>query len=261
MLVRLVGVAALVAAGLVIAYDMNSGPSFSDGPMPSVRDALACDGPVYTTRQSVGGAQAMWEPSPEAALQSGLLQGEQWWLETEAVRVTALTEERALFVHDVAGRARFAALVERGSAGHRSDWRLAAWAMCDPSELTDHGDDRLGYGVWLDASGSPVPSGQVMTLHGSERCGWKDVAFIELDRTSTPLAQFVLDPSGDLDERLRTTYDAHALLPVDAHDSGWRRGGLALWLQEGGKAAYLVNLADPTDVQRWPRASKPLTCT
>ena len=72
--------------------------------------------------------------------------------------------------------------------------------------------------------------------------------------------QFVLDPSGELDDRLRTTYDAHARLPFDAVDTGWRRGGLALWLQTGGEAAYLVNLADPADVQRWPRAKDAITC-
>jgi hypothetical protein len=259
-LVRLVGVAALVAAGLVIAYDMNSGPSYSDGPMPSVRDALACDGRVHTTRQSAGGAQSTWEPAPEAALQSGLLRGEQWWLETEVVRVRARTDDRTLFVYDVAGRARFAAVVERGSGGHESDWRLASWAMCDPAELTDQGSDRLGYGVWLDASGSAVPSGRVMTLHGSERCGWKDVTFIEVNRDADRPLQLVHDPSGSLDRKLLSTYDEHVTLPSDAQDTGWRRGGLALWLQPFGDAAYLVNLADPTDVQRWPRARKPITC-
>ncbi len=105
-----------------------------------------------------------------------------------------------------------------------------------------------------------MPTAQVMTLHGSERCGWKDVRFVEVDRASTRPRQFVLDPSGELDEHLLTTYDAHAPLPADAQDTGWRRGGQALWLQDGGKAAYLVNLADPTDVQRWPRAKRQITC-
>ena len=88
----------------------------------------------------------------------------------------------------------------------------------------------------------------------------RGVSLIEVDRTSTRPQQFVLDPSGVLDQRLPTTYDAHAVLPADAQDSGWRRGGLALWLQDGGNAAYLVNLADPTDVQRLPRAKRQITC-
>jgi len=76
-LVRVVGLAALAAAGLLVAYGMSSGPSFSDGPVPSVRDALSCDGRVYATRQVVRAEQGMWQPSPESALQSGLQQGEQ----------------------------------------------------------------------------------------------------------------------------------------------------------------------------------------
>jgi hypothetical protein len=259
-LVRLVGLAALLAAGLLIAYDMNSGPSYSDGPMPSVRDALTCDGRVYATRQTVPGGLAMLEPTPEAALQAGLLLDEQWWLETDAVRVAARTESRVLFVHDVDARARFAALVDRGRDGEAPAWRLSAWAMCDPSELTGDNSDRLGYGVWLDAGGDAAPTSLVMTVRGPEHCGWEDVTFIEVNRTSTRPRQFVYAPEGELADLLRTTYDAHAHLPGAARDTGWRRGGLALWLHRGGDAAYLVNLADPTDVQRWPKSKRTIGC-
>jgi hypothetical protein len=259
-LVRLVGLAALTAAGLVITYDMNSGPSYSDGPMPSVRDALACDGRVYATRQTVPGEQAMWEPTPETALQSGLLVGEQWWLETDAIRVSARSEAGVLFVHDVGGRARFAALVERGRGGNAGVWRLSAWAMCEPTELTGDDADRLGYGVWLDAAGDAVSTGRVMTLRGPEHCGWEDVTFIEVDRSAGRPTQYVHDPERELDGLLRTTYEAHAYLPDGARDTGWRRGGLALWLHSGGDAAYLVNLADPADVQRWPKAKQLIAC-
>ena len=158
MLVRVVGLAALAAAGLVVAYGMSSGPSFSDGPVPSVRDALSCDGRVYATRQVVKAEQGMWQLSPESALQSGVQQGEQWWLDPAEVRASVRKESQVLFVHDVEGRARFAALVERGNDEHSRDWRLSSWAMCEPSELTGDASDQLGYGVWLDADGDPVPT-------------------------------------------------------------------------------------------------------
>ena len=260
MLVRLVGIAALAAAGLVIAYDLGNGPSYSDGPMSSVRDALACDGRVHATRQTAPGDRAMWEPAPEAALQSGLLQSEQWWVQPDAVRVSARTGQRVLFVHDVEGRARFAGLVERGTGGRDGEWRLSAWSICDPGELVGARSESLGYGAWLDADGDPVPTTRVMTWRGAERCGWKDVTFIDLDGGSAASVQLVNDPSGSLDGRLRTTYDARAQLPADARDTGWRRGGSALWLQPDGDAAYLVNVADPTDVQRWPEAKRPIAC-
>ncbi|HEX6148913.1 hypothetical protein, partial [Nocardioides sp.] len=140
------------------------------------------------------------------------------------------------------------------------DWRLSSWAMCEPSELTGDASDRLGYGVWLDADGDPVPTTEVMTLRGPEHCGWEDVTFIEVDRGSTGFRQYVHDPSGELDRQLRSTYADRARLPADAADTGWRRGGFALWLQPQGDAAYLVNLADPTDVARWPRAKRTIGC-
>jgi len=259
-LVRVVGLAALAAAGLLVAYGMSSGPSFSDGPVPSVRDALSCDGRVYATRQVVKAEQGMWQSSPESALQSGVQLGEQWWLDPAEVRESVRKESQVLFVHDVDGRARFAALVERGSGEHVRDWRLSSWAMCEPSELTGDASDRLGYGVWLDADGDPVPTTEVMTLRGPEHCGWEDVTFLELNPESTGIRQYVHDPSGELDPQLRTTYADRARLPADAADTGWRRGGLALWLPPHGDAAYLVNLADPTDVARWPRAKRTIGC-
>jgi hypothetical protein len=258
-LARFVGIAALLCAGLLVAYDLTSGASYSEGPMPSVRDALACDGPVYQARQTTSVDVAMKESTPRTALQAGLSGGEEWWISTDGFRLAFRKGDRQLFVYDADHRARFAALVER--RGAPEGWQLSAWAMCDPSELTGNDADSLGYGVWLDAAGAPVPTSTVMSLHGPERCGTADVTFIELDRDSVRMWQFVHDPSGHLDQRLRTTYAAHARLPEDARDTGWRRPGRALWLQPRGAAAYLVNLADPADVQRWPRARKPITCT
>jgi hypothetical protein len=259
-LVRVVGLAALGAAGLLIAYDMSSGPSYSDGPVPSVREALACDGHVHVVRQTPQSQDTLWQPTPESALSTGLLVGEQWSVNPAVVRVTSRKQGRVLYVHDIAGRARFAALVESGRDDRAQDWRLSAWAMCDPAELTADGADQLGYGVWLDSEGDPVPTTDVMTLRGAQRCGWEDVTFIEVDRSATRPLQLVHDPSGELDDQLRTRYGARVLLPRDAEDSGWRRGGFALWLQPRGDAAYLVNLADPTDVQRWPRAKRMISC-
>jgi hypothetical protein len=132
--------------------------------------------------------------------------------------------------------------------------------MCDPSELTADGADGIGYGVWSEADGDAVPTSEVMTLKGAEQCGWEEVTLVEVGRSSTHPQQFVHDPSRELDERLLSTYAARTSLPRDASDSGWRRGGFALWLRPRGDAAYLVNLADPNDVQRWPRAKRSLSC-
>ncbi len=256
MRVRVLGAAVLVAAGSVVAYGMLSGPSYSDGPMPSVRDALGCDGKVYVARQLE--AQATGESSAEAALQAGLLASEQWWLETDTVRVAHNAERRVLFVYDVASSARFSAIVDRGDD---DQWRLSSWAMCDPEELTNAQAEALGYGVWLDAKGDPVPTSRVMSVHGADKCDWQDVGFVVLDRDADKPLMLVSDPAGHFNSKqLMITYQAQATLPTDARDSGWRRGGFALWTKPFGDAAYLVNLADPTDVQRLARARFVLTC-
>jgi hypothetical protein len=252
---RVVGAAVLFAAGSVVAYGMLSGPSYSDGPMPSVRDALGCDR-VYVARQ-LGEAGQTGEPNPEAALQTGLLASEQWWLETDAVRIAHNARSRVLFVYEVQASARFSAVVDRGDDGQ---WRLSSWAMCDPEELTNSQAESLGYGVWLDAAGRPVPTSRVMSMHGADKCGWQDADFILLNRDADKPLMLVSDPSRVFNKQLTTTYSAHAMLPDDARDSGWRRGGYSLWTQPFGEAAYLVNLADPEDVQRWPRARFVITC-
>jgi hypothetical protein len=253
---RLVGAAVLVAAGSVAAYVMMSGPSYSDGPMPSVRGALGCKGEVYVARQVA--RQATGEPSAEAALQSGLLSTEQWWLETDAVRVAHNAKNKVLYVYDVDASARFSAIVERDDD---SQWRLTSWAMCDPNALTNSQAEAIGYGVWLDAAGAPVPTDRVMSLHGSDRCGWQDVGFILLNRDADKPLVLVNDPGRHFtDKQLMSTYSGHATLPDDARDSGWRRGGFSLWTQPFGDAAYLVNLADPSDVVRLPRARFVITC-
>jgi hypothetical protein len=251
---RLVGLAAAAAAGTVVAYGMWSGPSYSDGPMPSVRDALSCDGKVFVTRQL--SADRAGEPSPEAALQSGLLSSEQWWLDSDAVRVAHRSKKKVLFVHDVASRARFTAIVDRGDSG----WTLSSWAMCDPSELEGATSEALGYGAWVDSAGKPVPTQRVMSTHGADRCDWQDVTFIVLDREADKPLQMVSDPSRLLSKQLMSAYDAHTSLPDDAKDTGWRRGGFALWMQPFGDAGYMVNLADTNDVERWPRARAVITC-
>src|SRR5262245_51242046 len=160
MLARIVGVSALVLAALLVAQHLASqDPSYADGPLPSVRAVLDCDGWVYQSRQEARPGKAekgLGQATPELALQTGLYSGDEWWISVEGFRVAHLKESREIFSFDVGGRSRFAALVEDSPAA--GGWLLTSWAMCDPSELTDGDADRLGYGVWLDTQGDPVPT-------------------------------------------------------------------------------------------------------
>jgi hypothetical protein len=260
MLARIVGVSALVLAALLVAQHLASqDPSYADGPLPSVRAVLDCDGRVYQSRQLGSADAGLGQATPELALQSGLYSGDQWWISVDGFQVTHQKEGRRIFTFDLDGRSRFAALVEQSPAA--GGWLLTSWAMCDPSELTGDDADRLGYGMWLDAHGQPVPTTTVMSLSGPEHCDWEDLTFLELNRDAQRgFRQYVKDPSGTLADLLRTTYAGRALLPGAARDTGWRRGGRSLWVVPHGDAAYLVSLADPADVERWPRARRPIGC-
>ena len=150
--------------GLVVAYGMSSGPSYSDGPVPSVRRcrATAASTPPVRSSRPIRGCSS---PHPSPPSSPGCSREDSGG-STRPRYVRRCAETEVLFVHDVDGRARFAALVERGDDEHVRDWRLSSWAMCEPSELTGDASDRLGYGVWIDADGDPVPTTEVMTFRG-----------------------------------------------------------------------------------------------
>ena len=263
MLSRIVGVAALVLAGLLVAQHLSSQePSYADGPLPSVRDVLGCDGRVYASQQVPRRERGFPQDTAAGAVQSGLYAIDQWWVPTDAFHVAYRKQDRQILTFDAGGRSRLAALVQSVRSPRSGGWWLTAWAMCAPSELIGTQGDRLAYGVWLDTRGRPVPTSIVMTVRGAERCDQEDLTFVRLYRSQPDRRRvYVGDHAGKLADRLLTTYSAHARLPGDARDSGWRRGGRALWLRPHGDAAYLVNLADPGDVQRWPLARRYVGCS
>ena len=63
-----------------------------------------------------------------------------------------------------------------------------------------------------------------------------------------------------LAQYLSTTYLGDASLPGDAEDTGFHRDGRELWLVPSREAAYLVDLDDPADVERWPASTQPIGC-
>ena len=64
----------------------------------------------------------------------------------------------------------------------------------------------------------------------------------------------------DFSGLLHTTFSSKAELPADATDTGLRRDGRQLWIGPDEKAAYLVGVDDPADVERWPAAKQPIRC-
>ena len=132
-------------------------------------------------------------------------------------------------------------------------WGVVAWAQCDPSELPAEVTDALNIGVWEDAAGRRVPVTRVRSYKGAEHCSWTRITFLLVGSR-----QYVRDPDGVLSSSLRGAFGRAAELPEGAEDTGWRRDGRRLWLTPD--AAYLVDLADPEDIERWPAAPERIGC-
>ena len=89
---------------------------------------------------------------------------------------------------------------------------------------------------------------------------WENITFL-LVGPERKADWYVRDPDGgDLSELLHTTFTSDAALPDGATDTGLRRDGRRLWIDPDDKAAYLVSLDDPEDIERWPAAKQPIQC-
>jgi len=119
-------------------------------------------------------------------------------------------------------------------------------------------------GLTWTRHGRPVDGGELSSSAGPEHCGWQSVVFLfvgwplgTVSQTSAEVREFVRDPNGVFDQRLRPLV-RHAVLPADAADTGYRTGGLELWLSPSNPdAAYLRS---GSDVERWPRADPLIAC-
>jgi hypothetical protein len=182
-------------------------------------------------------------------------------LPKDGYRVEREDDGRVLLSYDVGGRTKIAFVVSQDVQDFNGDtgWGVETWAECDPSELPASVTDDLDIDVWEDASGRRVPVTRIRSFQGAKHCDWQDITFLHLgpDRGGE---EYVSDRHGEFTELLRTTFDGSATLPTDATDTGFRRDGRALWLGEGHNAAYLVNVEDANDVERWPASDEPIRC-
>jgi hypothetical protein len=182
-------------------------------------------------------------------------------LPRDGYRVEREDDGRALLSYDVAGRTRIAFVAAEDVRDDTGDegWGLEAWAQCDPSELPPAVTEALGIEVWEDAAGARVPVSEVRSFAGPEHCDWQDITFLEVGSPQRS-HQYVRDADGELADWLMTTFSAQASLPDGATDTGYRRAGRQLWTTPEGDAAFLVDVTDPRDVERWPRAADPIGC-
>ncbi len=219
--------------------------------------ALECDNPPYA------GGGADYGDGLES-VQGTATDAFGDWLRAEGVglpdrdyHLERQDDGRALLSFDVAQRTKVAVIVADGVhdfAGHEG-WGVESWAQCDPAELPEQYDQALGIEVWEDDSGHRVPVSRVRSFRGPEHCDWQDITFLYVG--PDPHADLYLrDTTGELADALRAEYSDQVSVPDDAMSTGYRHDGRELWLQPGRpRAAYLVNVDDPTDVEQWPAAT------
>jgi hypothetical protein len=197
---------------------------------------------------------------PAAALRTAYSEG-LWLSMPRDVAVAAESDDRVLYVVEVAGRPKAAVVVHEGegSEGAGGDgWYLESWAVCDVVELPSDFVEDLGYEVWTDTDGRVVPTSRLEVFHGSEHCDWQDMTFLSLGRWDDKVPTFVRHPEPNLRRYVAEPYRSNVRLPADAVDSGFRRGADRLWLAPDRSRAYVG--ADADDVELWPRMAQRLGC-
>ena len=225
--------------------------------------ALECDHPPQTGGGGdYDGGLASTQDSAEDALQNSFDEdGRGATLPSTDYRVERRDDDRVLFSYDVDGRTRVSFIAYRGVKDFNRDtgWGIESWASCDPSELPASVTDGLNIGVWQDASGRRVLTDTVLSFDGSEHCAWQDITFVQLGPGPDD-PEYVRDPAGKLAEQLTGPFDDSGELPPSALDTGFRRDGRELWLAADRSAAYLVDIADPRDVEVWPASRSQISC-
>ncbi len=197
--------------------------------------------------------------TPREAVETARTEGVGWTVPKDLV-VAAESGARVLFVAEVDGSPKAALVVRdgQGSEGAGGDgWYVESWAVCDVVELPDVARE-LGYQVWTDAQGEPVPTRVLAVTRGPEHCDWQEMTFLRLGGDSPRGRTFVGAPVPSLSDYLAEPYRARTALPADAVDTGYRHGEDRLWLAPDRARAYVG--ANREEVALWPLASEKLGC-
>ena len=220
--------------------------------------AVDCDAPATGDSRTEPYDGGPVSRSPATALRRGL--GGSGRSGPEGLREVRREADRVLYVDEVDGRARRAAVVHRGrSVTGGTGWYVESWARCDWSELPPGAAEEQGLQIWTDADGRRVPTSRVVSQAGPEHCDWQDMTFLGLDGGDLDGGQtYVEHPDPDYyPEYFTVAYERHATLPADAVDTGYQRDGRHLWLARDASRAY-VGSRDGVAV--WPRTVQPLGC-
>ena len=273
-------VIALSCAGCGSASAVDGGRSTAPpykGPLTAgaAVDALECDGtkPFLRSTGEYDDGLATVQSSAQDAFDNYIEESSVGYsMPLEGYRIERSDAGHALLSYDVGDRTKVSVVLADGIRDWDDDvgWGVVAWAQCDPAEFPDEVTQDLGIGVWENASGRRVPFTRVHSRQGPEHCSWTDITFLLIGPDDHRADWYVRDATGEFQgharrrrqfpELLRGTFDDDATLPKNATSTGWRRGGRQLWLSHDKQAAYLVDIDDPHDVERWPAAKEPIMC-
>jgi hypothetical protein len=224
-------------------------------------DVVDCDawgsGTAFHGDVYVEGATA---DSPAQAVETAHSEGMGFFV-PEDLSVAAETDDRVLFVAEVAGRAKAAVIVHDGPAAEGTGgdgWYVESWAVCDVVELPADFVEGLGHEIWTDADGRIVPTRRLEVRHGPEHCDMQRMTFLSLG-SDEQAPTYVRQPDRYFrNHYLAEPYDAHTRLPDDAVATGFRHGDDRLWLAADRSRAFVG--ATPGDVELWPREVESWGC-
>lgn len=228
-------------------YDGDLGPT--GGTYGAARDVVDCSAVDGGSEPAEPYAEGATSDSPRAAVETAFSEGLFLSLPQVELAAAASEPDRVLLTYAPAGRTVAALVLRDGPAteGAGGDgWYLESWARCDLSAFPPEDAAALGYLVWQDADGEPVPVTEVSSGPGPEHCGWDRFTFLYLADD----AVYVRAPDRTVRDSVRGTYRSGIPLPDDAVATGYQREGLRLWRDRDGGRVYV---GTPERVESWPR--------
>lgn len=213
---------------------------------------LECDGPV----SSVGGFAEHFGPSGGGGTANAAfakwLDRHDFALPRSGYVLAWSDEDHAIYVHGVWGEVKVVVVVSTRLGGMvGAKFTVDEVRACDAAEFGE--GDVAGQREWSNPDTGEV----LLEIAGHEHCDWQTIRFLDLTLDGEP-RQYVRDPLSLLPRGvLMTTLARDVELPAGAAFSGYRSGGLELWLTPSDEAAFIVSSGG---VERWPRAREPLGC-
>jgi hypothetical protein len=182
----------------------------------------------------------------------------------DGYELAARKGDRALLTYTYEGRVRSAGIAvdDTDPKTYLKGWGILDAAWCDLSEFPPELDKNHWAQVWSDRAGNRVSTRILHSSAGAAHCNWESATFLFMDNAKR---WYLRDPEGVITglapygkkspAYVHGPYRPDSKLPKAAHDTGYRRDGMALYLTDD--AAYVRY---PDHVEAWPRTTEGWGC-